>query len=61
MANTPPDVRNKVSLVNAYTEESLKYTVGLPYDFQEDYYYLSEWGIKNMPEEDWPTWITWKN
>ena len=28
---------------------------------QEDYYYLAEWGFKQLEKEDWPTWITWKN
>jgi len=61
LANTPPDIRKKVSLINAYAGDTLRYTVGIPYDQQEDYFYLSEWGIKSMPKEDWPTWISWKN
>ena len=39
------------------------YTVGLPFDFELDHFYVSEWGVKGYEpdDEDYPQWIKFIN
>ena len=39
------------------TNQTDVHMVGIPYDLQDDDFYIASWGFEDLPEDQWPDYI----